>query len=54
FTTLSCEETTRHLEHLFAQEFSVHASALSDDEVEAARVLVAAKYGTPAWVNRLP
>ena len=54
FTSLSCEETTRHLEGFFTQEFSVHTSALSDDEVEAARVLVVEKYGTPAWVNRLP
>jgi lipoate---protein ligase len=54
FTSLSCEETTRHLEGFFAQEFRAHTSGLTDDEVEAARVLVAEKYGTPAWVNRLP
>jgi lipoate-protein ligase A len=54
FTSLSCEETARHLERFFAQEFHVEASGLLDGEVEAARVLVAEKYGTPAWVNRLP
>jgi lipoate-protein ligase A len=54
FTSLSCEETTSHMESFFTQEFSAHASAISDDEVEAARVLVAEKYAKPAWVNRLP
>ena len=54
FTSLSCEETTRHLERSFAGEFSAHASELSDDELDTARRLVAEKYGTAAWVNRLP
>jgi lipoate-protein ligase A len=54
FTSLTCEETTTHLESFFAQEFRAHTDGLSDDEVEAAQVLVAEKYGTAAWVNRLP
>jgi len=54
FTPLSCEETTRHLERFFASEFTTRASELSDDELVAARVLVAEKYATPAWLNRLP
>lgn len=54
FTSLSCEETTLHLEHFFATEFTTHASALSEGELDAARALVTEKYGTPAWVNRLP
>ena len=54
FTSLSCDETTRHLERSFASDFATHASALSDDELEAAQALIAEKYGTPAWVNRLP
>ena len=53
FTSLSCEDTTRHLERFFAQEFRARTSNLAGDEEEAARVLVAEKYGTPAWVNRL-
>jgi lipoate-protein ligase A len=53
FTSLSCEDTTRHLESFFAAEFSTRASELSDDELGAARELVADKYGTSAWVNRL-
>jgi lipoate-protein ligase A len=54
FTSLSCQESMRHLERFFAQEFSVHASALTAGEVQAAQALVTEKYGTPAWVSRLP
>jgi lipoate-protein ligase A len=54
FTSLSCDETTRHLERFFAQEFHANARGLLDGELEAAQALVAEKYGTPAWVNRLP
>ena len=54
FTSLSCDETTRHLERAFATEFTTQASDLSVDEIESARMLVAEKYGTSAWVNRLP
>ena len=54
FTSLTCDETTRHLERTFAAEFTTRASRLADDELEAARELVAEKYGTPAWINRLP
>jgi lipoate---protein ligase len=54
FTSSSCEETTSHMERHFGGEFSARTSELSADELEAARVLVAEKYGTPAWVNRLP
>ena len=54
FTSLSCEQTTRHLERSFAAEFATRSSKLSDDEVVAAHQLVAQKYGTPSWVNRLP
>jgi lipoate---protein ligase len=54
FTSLSCEETARHLERTFDQEFDARPSALSTDELKAASGLVAEKYGTAAWVNRLP
>jgi lipoate-protein ligase A len=54
FTSLSCEETTRHLERCFAEEFTTRAGELSDDELAAARTLVVEKYGTSAWINRLP
>jgi lipoate-protein ligase A len=54
FTSLTCAETTRHLERVFSDEFDARASELSADELKAAGELVAEKYGTPAWVNRLP
>ena len=54
FTSLSCEETTRHLESFFGGEFTTRAGGLAEDELRAARGLVAEKYGTSRWVNRLP
>ena len=54
FTSLSCAETTSQLERSFAGDFDARASELSADEVEKALALVASKYGTPAWVHRLP
>jgi lipoate-protein ligase A len=54
FTSLSCEETTQHLERSFAGEFTSHESALSKEELDAAHLLVVEKYATAAWVNRLP
>ena len=54
FTSLTCAETTSYLERYFRDEFNAGASALSAEEVKAAGELVAEKYGTPAWVNRLP
>ena len=54
FTSLSCERTTSHMERFFSGEFHAKTSELAPDELEAARVLVEEKYGTPAWVNRLP
>jgi lipoate-protein ligase A len=54
FISLTCEETTRHMERFFASEFTTAASELSDHELEAAQRLVTEKYGTSAWVNRLP
>jgi len=54
FTSLSCGETMSHLERSFATDFGAHSSTLSTDELASANELVASKYGTPAWVNRLP
>ncbi len=54
FTSLGCAETMRHLEKSFGDEFSARTSALSAEELHAAEELVAAKYATPEWVNRLP
>ena len=54
FTSLSCQETARHLERYFSQEFNPTVSGVSARELQAAGDLVATKYATPAWVNRLP
>ena len=54
FTSLSCAETTRHLERCFGDEFNARPSVLSPDELKAGAELVASKYATNDWVNRLP
>jgi lipoate-protein ligase A len=54
FTPLSCSEVAAHLEQHFAHEFHISPSAVSAAELDAAHRLVATKYSTPAWVNRLP
>jgi lipoate-protein ligase A len=54
FTPLSCAEVTRNLEQCFATEFRARPGELSAEEVAAATRLVASKYSTAAWVNRLP
>jgi lipoate---protein ligase len=54
FTTLSCAEVARNLERHFSTELHVHRSQVSPEELDAAHHLVSTKYGTPAWINRLP
>ena len=54
FTSLSCAEVAARLERHFAHEFHVQQAEISAAELEAAHRLVATKYSTPAWVNRLP
>ncbi len=54
FTPLSCAEVSQRLHAYFAREFHTRSSDLSDDELHAAQELVASKYSTPAWINRLP
>jgi lipoate-protein ligase A len=54
FTPLSCAEVSQHLHEYFAREFHARSTKLSDDELDAALSLVASKYSTPAWINRLP
>jgi hypothetical protein len=44
----------RHLERSFSNDFSTHTSFASAQELEAAGELVASKYATESWVNRLP
>jgi lipoate-protein ligase A len=54
FTSLSCADVAQSLVRSFSHEFRTHQGSASPEELEAARRLVATKYGTPAWVNRLP
>jgi lipoate-protein ligase A len=54
FTSLSCADVARSLVRSFSKEFRTHQSSATSAELEAARQLVSTKYGTPAWVNRLP
>jgi hypothetical protein len=42
------------LAHHFASSYRTRPSQPQPEELEAAHQLVATKYGTPAWVNRLP
>jgi lipoate-protein ligase A len=43
-----------HLHAYFAREFHTRNSELSENELDAAMKLVASKYSTPEWINRLP
>jgi lipoate-protein ligase A len=54
FTPLSCADVAQSLVRWFSKEFRIQQSAVATAELDAARQLVATKYGTPAWVNRLP
>src|SRR6202162_2965495 len=54
FTSLSCADVAQNLVRYFSKEFRTHQSSATPDELEAARQLVSTKYGTPAWVDRLP
>jgi lipoate-protein ligase A len=54
FTSLSCAEVAQNLQRYFSNELRVHSSEVTPGELEAAVHLVSSKYGTPAWINRLP
>ena len=54
FTSVSCSEVAGNLERYFLNEFTARAGEVSPDELEAARGLVATKYSTSPWINRLP
>jgi lipoate-protein ligase A len=49
FTSLSCGDVARNLERYFSREFRSHPGEITPEET-----LVATKYATPAWINRLP
>src|ERR1700682_4846000 len=54
FTDLSCPDVARNLAEYFSKEFRVHPSTITPEELRDADHLVAAKYATQAWINRLP
>ena len=54
FTPHACDEVAARMRAHFLEFFDSVASELSEREVSGAQRLVAAKYGTPAWINRLP
>ena len=54
FTSLTCEETARHMERSFRETFRAAGSNLTAAELSAADQLVRDKYSTAAWINRLP
>jgi lipoate---protein ligase len=54
FTSLSCLEVAQNMQRYFSKEFHARLNEASPAELEAANQLVATKYSTPAWVNRLP
>ena len=54
FTDLSCDAVAARLRSDFALEFDAATGELTPEEVARARELVASKYATPAWIDRLP
>jgi lipoate---protein ligase len=54
FTDLSCQDVANRMRDYFMKSFDSSLSGLSEAEMAAARALVEAKYGTSAWINRLP
>ncbi|HEX9362573.1 MAG TPA: biotin/lipoate A/B protein ligase family protein [Candidatus Dormibacteraeota bacterium] len=54
FTQRSCDDVAVHMQAYFLRSFAASTGSLSSREIAAARKLVAAKYATPGWINRLP
>ena len=54
FTDLTCAEVSARLESHFVREFHAAVSEPTQREIARARHLVASKYSTPEWINRLP
>jgi len=54
FTELSCAEVALHMQASFRSGFDARESVLSAAEVQDAQRLVETKYGTPAWIERIP
>jgi lipoate-protein ligase A len=54
FTDLSCDEVAARMQAHFGVEFGVAIDQLTAVETARADQLVASKYATDAWINRLP
>ncbi|HKC18088.1 MAG TPA: biotin/lipoate A/B protein ligase family protein [Candidatus Dormibacteraeota bacterium] len=54
FINLSCDEVARNMTEYFQRELHATETSLSGTELDRAHDLVATKYATPAWINRLP
>jgi lipoate-protein ligase A len=54
FTSLDCAGVARNLEQSFVADFNARTGDVSRDELTAAQGLVATKYGTAGWIERLP
>ena len=54
FTDLSCQDVAERMRDYFMKSFNSSLSGLSETEMAGATALVEAKYGTSAWINRLP
>ena len=54
FTSLTCDEVEGNLFTYFRRELGARESSLTSAELDRARDLVESKYGTSAWIDRLP
>jgi len=54
FTELTCAEVAIHMQASFRSAFDAHESELSAAELHGAQDLVETKYGTQAWIERIP
>lgn len=54
FTDLSCAEIEERLHAHFGRELDASDGEITAEEEQAAESLVASKYATEAWINRLP
>src|SRR2546423_1022771 len=54
FTELGCSEVASALRSHFETRFQAAKATLTSAELDTARELVASKYGTAAWIDRIP
>jgi lipoate-protein ligase A len=54
FTDLSCSEVEARLRSHFKDRFDATEATLAAADLDAAETLVASKYSTAAWINRIP